>query len=448
MSTSPAHVACIIGGAVAGSEAASQFGLRGIRSVVIDMGPTPWGKIELGLPKWHAKQRDQEEAGIDQKIGHPLVTFVPSTKVGTDVQFSELQEIGFSVILLAVGAWQDRPLPIPGIDDYLNSGFYYQNPFVAWFNQYHDPNYDGPQFEIADGTAVIGGGLASLDVVKIVMLELTKRALAERGIEADLFELEKKGIPKTLERLGVRWEDLGLQGCTLYYRRRAIDMPLTPVEGDETPDKLLQAQKVREKLLENFTRKYMFKFQPCRIPVDKIVKGGKVAGLIFRETRVEGGRVEELPGTDHSVPTPLVISSIGSIPEPLPGVKMQRELFKISEPETGKLEGYENVFALGNAVTGRGNIRSSRLHGRHVAEWIMEHHLEWSEADFQHLRGLQAEAKNEKIAEFVRQKGLKDNDELDRIYGQVAALQKRVGYNGDYCRWLERLAPTRLENVD
>ena len=49
------HVVLIVGGAVAGSEAAAQLTARGVRCIVLDQNPRPYGKIEDGLPRWHAK---------------------------------------------------------------------------------------------------------------------------------------------------------------------------------------------------------------------------------------------------------------------------------------------------------------------------------------------------------------------------------------------------------
>lgn len=449
-SIEPAHVTCIVGGGVAGSEAVHQLVERGIRCVVFEMDALPWGKIELGLPKWHVKQRNMEEDKIDEKMMHPLVDYVPLTKLGKDIAFEELAEWGFSAILLAVGAWKDRPLPVPGIDEFEGRGFYYQNPYVSWFNQYHSPRYDGPQMELLDNTLIVGGGLASLDVVKILMLETTLRALRERGIDADLFEMEKKGIPKVLDRLGVRWEDLGLKGCTLFYRRRAIDMPLIPIEDDPSPERLAQAEKVRQKLMDNFQTKFLFDFAPCAAPVDKIVEGGRVVGLKFRKTEIVGNRVHVVPDSDFEFRAPLTISSIGSIPEPIPGFPMEWELFRISDPETGKLDDFDNVFALGNAVTGRGNIQASRVHGRQVADWVMDHFLEWRPQDFEeYARAVEERtaAAVKKIAQFMEGKDLRSPEQIDAIRNNVRSCQRRVGYDGEYAKWVESHRPIRLEDM-
>ncbi|MBV8265642.1 MAG: FAD-dependent oxidoreductase, partial [Planctomycetaceae bacterium] len=220
------HVVLVIGGGISGAEAAFQFARRGIRCVVIDQNERPYGKIEDGLPRWHVNLRLQEMRKIDEKLSRPEIHFVPRTKLGQDVSLAEFLSWGASAVVLAVGAWRDRPLPLSGIDRYVGRGLAYQNPFVYWFNHYPERDYRGPRFEISDDALVIGGGLASLDVVKILMLETVTRALADRGQETDLYDLERLGIARVLGERGLTLADLGLRGCTLVYRRQVDEMPV------------------------------------------------------------------------------------------------------------------------------------------------------------------------------------------------------------------------------
>jgi len=204
--TAPAHFVAIFGGAVSGAEAANQLSQRGIHTVVFEQNALPYGKIEDGLPKWHVKLRDKEENIINEKMNLPLVTYVPNTKLGRDIDFEDVaKNWGFSAVLLATGAWRDRPLPVDGIDEYLGRGLIYQNPFIYWFNHYHEPNYSGEQYEILDDTIVVGGGLASIDVVKVMMMESVARALKE----ADAADLVKD-MPK-LARENTDWNRLASQ---------------------------------------------------------------------------------------------------------------------------------------------------------------------------------------------------------------------------------------------
>ncbi|MFH1966189.1 MAG: FAD-dependent oxidoreductase [Acidobacteriota bacterium] len=417
------HVVVIFGGAVAGSEAARCLAEEGIYSIVFDMEDLPYGKIEYGLPKWHSKQRDKEEQAINCVMNNPLVQFVPRVKLGDDIRIQEVLEWNVSAVLLATGAWRDRKPSISGIEDYVGRGFELQNEFVSWFNQYHSPGYTGPEKEIHDGAIIIGGGLASIDVAKIFMLETTVRALKEqKGIEADLVAMEKKGIPGILETLGMKWEELGLSGCTLFYRRRACDMPLMPIPDNPDPDQLAKAEKARVKLLNNMQSKYLFNFEPLKTPADVVIEGNRVTGVVFLRTEVAEGRVKSLPGTERVYRAPIVVSSIGSLPEFIPGLSGEDGMFRIENHDTGELSGLEYVFALGNAVTGRGNIKASRAHGRQVVRHLIDNILSIK-------AGLTAE-------------------EIEAVQVRVSEWQGKVGYDGDYNSWVENHKPVRYEDIN
>ena len=441
------HFIAIFGGAVAGAEAAFQLSKRGFRIVIFDQAMLPYGKIEDGLPKWHAKLRDKEEANINQKINQPNIRFVPGVRLGRDIEFDEILKWGFSAIILATGAWKDRPLPVEGIDHYIDKGLYYQNAFVHWFNHKHEPGYNGKHFEIKDDAIVVGGGLASLDVVKILMIETVQKALQNRGIDVDLFTLEH-GINKVLVKHQLTMDDLGLKGCTLFYRRRAIDMPLSPIVTD-TPEKLQKAQTVRQKILDNFQRKYLFKFQPCCAPVDYISKNGSLAGLKFQKTKIEGHNVVKTEEYFEAT-SPLVISSIGSIPEMIRGIPSTGNIFNISDPDSCQIDGFDNVFAIGNAVTGKGNINESIKHGREISEEIMESYLEWRQEDYENWHrqtAVKVYRDIAKIVEVIEKQKFMSDDVIQSILDKTKVLQESVGFDGNYSAWVEKNTPPRLENM-
>lgn len=443
------HLVAIFGGAVSGAEAANQLTQRGIETVVFDQSALPYGKIEDGLPKWHVKLRDKEEGKINEKLSQPLVNFVPHVGLGRDIDFEDVaRNWGFSAVLLATGAWRDRPLPVDGVDDYLNKGFYYQNPFINWFNHYHEPNYSGHTCEIAEGAIVVGGGLASIDVAKALMMLNVKNALAARGIETNILELDI-GINKKLDNLGLTFEELGVKPCTLYYRRRIQDMPLAPIATD-TPEKLAKAEKLREKILNNAKTKFFFNVAPCQVPVGTIVEDGRLAGLVFQETKIENGKAVAQAGSEKEVRSPLVISSIGSIPEPIKGIPMQWQTYKVNREECCRIEGYTNVFALGNAVTGRGNIIESMKHGRAIASEVAEKHLiepgEMFEQKVAEKESLVAD-QMDSIAGQIEKFDAPNEAQKALIKSKVAELQQKVNYGGDFKAWVAEHLPTRLEHL-
>jgi len=237
-----------------------------------------------------------------------------------------------------------------------------------------DPEFDGERFEILDDTLVVGGGLASIDVAKIHTLHLTRQRLAERGIDVPLVELEAKGIPKTLEAHGLAWPDLELAGCTIFYRRRVEDMPLMSAPEEATPERMEKVYDGRRRMLQKATEKFLFRVEPLSAPDGLLVDDGRLVGLRFRRTRVENGRVI---ATDETFErrSAAVVSSIGSIPEPIPGIDMKGELYDFSDWDFGRLARYPSVFSAGNVVTGKGNIAASRKHAAHVTEDAIEAYL-------------------------------------------------------------------------
>ena len=174
------HVVAIFGGACAGSTAADLLAARGVEVVVFEQNLRPYGKIEDGLPRWHRDQRRMEYRRIDGRLDKPGVHFVPRTRLGADITFEDVTTWGFSAVLLANGAWRDRPLDVPEADRWVDRGLVYQNPFIYWFNHACEAGYAGRRYDVPVGALCIGGGLASIDVVKVFQLETYGRALRGR----------------------------------------------------------------------------------------------------------------------------------------------------------------------------------------------------------------------------------------------------------------------------
>ncbi len=406
------RVVVVIGGAVAGSEAAAVCAEAGAVAVVIEQGARPYGKIEDGLPRWHDKLRLSEYERIDANLSRPDVHFVPSTKLGEELSLADVTDaMQPSAVLLASGAWRDRPLGLDGVDRFVGRGFAYQNPFVYWFNHHPEAGYTGDRYEIADGAIVVGGGLASIDVAKIVNFEVYGRALRERGVDVSVVDLEHHGIPETAEKHGIDVASLGIRGATIYYRRRQRDMPLTP--GDATnPAMKEKLESARLKILDKLWRKYLVRVDELALPVSTIHEGDRMAGLAFRRTELVDGRVKEIAGSDFEVRASLTISSIGSIPDPISGVPLRGELFDYASWDTGALSGLDRVFGLGNALTGRGNIKDSRKSARDVAGRVMTLTLP-----------------------------ILDAAAVSAILDRVKQRQAKVGYGGTYADWIARHPP-------
>ena len=409
----------VIGGSTAGAEVADKLAARGALCVVFEQNDRPYGKVEDGLPLWHRALRRKEYDLIDAKLARPEVYFVPRTRIGQDVPFAELvRDWGFDVVILAQGAWRDRPLPVAGADTYVGRGLVYQNSLIYWFNHYRQADYTGPDYQIDDGAIVVGGGLASIDVVKVLQIETTLRALAERGIATDMWQVETHGIPDTLARHGLDWASLRLAGCALYYRRRIEDMPLAEPPARATPEQIGKIEQVRRRILEKAQSKYCFKVEPLWVPVGLLVEGERLAGLRFARTRIDAaGKADLVPdGEQREVRASLIVSSVGSVPEPIEGLDMHGELLRLTDAERAQVAGYPNVFGCGNVVTGKGNLVASRKHSSEIAAMIAERFGSGGN-------------------------GHNGADRVEALLRRVHDRQRRVGYASDYRAWIAQATP-------
>ncbi|MEN8161905.1 MAG: NAD-binding protein [Myxococcota bacterium] len=445
------HWVAVIGGATAGAEVAGRLAEHGARVVVFEMNPRPFGKIEDGLPRWHVGLRNKEYDTIREKLSREGIEFVPCTKIGDDIPFEDVARgWGFSAVVLANGAWRDRSLPVEGADDWVGKGLIYQNPFIIWFNHANEKGYEGERFSPEDGALVVGGGLASIDVAKVLMLETVRAKLAERGIEQDMVELEVKGIPKQLEKHGLRFEDLGLEGCTIFYRRRPEDMPLAEIPEGADEKRREKTMNARRRLLEKAQEKYRFRLEPLSSPDALLIEGDRVVGLRLRRTRMENGRPVPTDET-YERRGSCVISSIGSIPEPISGIPMKGELFAFTDWEVGRLDGYPSLFSVGNVVTGKGNIVASRKHAAHVYEEAIASFLGLEEDDHAGEAALPSRAETSAtetarhVAAHLEHAEPPAPEVAGAILERVRARQQAVGYDGDLDTWLAKVTPADRE---
>ena len=446
------HVVAIFGGACAGSVAAEILATHGVQVVVFEQNPRPYGKIEDGLPRWHQKQRRMEYQKIDARLDRPGVTYVPLTRLGTDIAFDDVLTWGWSAVLLANGAWKDRPLEVPGAERYVGRGLLYQNPFVYWFNHVSEAAYDGPQYYVEEGAVCIGGGLASIDVMKIFQLETYGSALRARGHEVPMPELEHKGLSAVCRDLGIGDPaTLGVRDSILVYRRRVEDMPLASPPDGATPAQIEKIGVVRKRILDKAREKYLFTVMPQRLPKSLIVEDEQVAGVVLRSTRLVDGRVEVVEGSETELRSPLVVSSIGSIPEPIPGIEMSGAFYRYANWDTGEYAAAPGVFGVGNVVTGKGNIVASLQHGKAVARHVVEHYLGLVDPAEREVvpvaAGAEAagEADAKAVKSYLDARPPLPAADVGRLLERARARQRDVGYEGNYKAWLERVTPPDLE---
>jgi ferredoxin--NADP+ reductase len=446
-----AHVVAIIGAATSGSEIARILAERGAMVIVFEQNPRPYGKIEDGLPRWHVKQRRDEYEEINKRLDHPKVHYVPLTRMGRDIDFGELREAwGLSAVILTNGAWRDRPFPVEGADQFVDRGLVYQNPLIYWFNHYPEATYNGPRYELSPGTTVVGGGLASIDVVKVLQIEMTLNALKQRGIEEDMLKLEREGIDPVLKNHNLTWADLDVAPCRLYYRRRVLDMPLSDIAPDATPKRAEAMRQVRAKILDKAQRKFLFEFQELSVPTGLVVEGDRVTGVMMSRTEAADGKVRTIPDSGQPVRAPMTISSIGSIPEPIPGIPQRGEVYQYVDANVGLLmEGATGIYAAGNVLTGKGNIKDSLVSGTEIGVHVAERYLgltnDGKGAPLTDAMREEAHKEGLRMAASINTRELVSGAKVAEIMARVRKRQSEVGYEGDYRGWIKKVTPADLQ---
>ena len=67
-------------------------------------------------------------------------------------------------------------------------------------------------------------------------------------------------------RISSKRRSLGVEGATIFYRRRVQDMPIA-FPKDNTPEQIKRTELVREKMVKILAEKYLLRVKDCHIPV-------------------------------------------------------------------------------------------------------------------------------------------------------------------------------------
>lgn len=437
------YVVAVIGGACAGSEMASKLAALDMDVVVFEQNPLPYGKIEDGLPRWHKKLQAKERKNIDGKLDQARVHFMPSCKIGETITVEALRnQWKFPLVIMANGAWRDRALRAKGAED-VTRGLVYQNPFVYWFNHYEERNYQGPNYRAEEGAVIVGGGLASIDMAKICQFQTFREKAAERGHEVDVERLEHYGVYKVAKELGFEYDDLGIKPARLFYRKEVADMPLVPLGDSPTPERQEKARAVREKIIRNAITKFGFEVNPLRSPAAVESKDGALTAMIFDCTQWQDGKLVKT-GQQERVETSLVISSIGSIPEPISGVPMDGELYQWDDTYTGAVSNLSPFYCVGNAITGKGNIKDSTANSRRLAG-VITASMNKDDIDYTKLFRNQEDDAAEHIPKIQEHLGrMPETDDAHRaeIMERVAQYHQKIAYTS-YGSWRDQIMGAR-----
>jgi formate dehydrogenase major subunit len=301
----------IVGAGPAGLACAFELMMQGCEVTLMDALDRPGGMLVGGVPSFRLPRSIiKHDVAVIRSLG---VGFVGSARLGDGLGIEDLQRDADGVIL-ATGAWKEVGL---GIAEERIRGYFECLEFLGMVNA-------GRLRTLAGTVVVIGGGNAALDTARSALR-------------------------------------LGPEKVRIIYRRSREEMPAGPEEIDAA---------IREGVEIRYLQ------SPTRI----ITESGRVSGI--EVVRMELGEMDE---TGRRRPVPIEgSSSVERADTVISAIGQQPELSFLESTaltghgtiwcdEAGMVQGYEGVFAAGDAVSGPSTVVEAIASGKASAQRVMDY---------------------------------------------------------------------------
>lgn len=170
----------IVGGGPSGFFVAEALFKAGIGATVtmFDRLPTPYGLVRSGVAPdhQHIKQVTKVFAAV---AANPDFRFVGNAEVGRDVTLEEIRR-QFDAVVLSYGASRGRPLQVPGAS---LPQSYTATEFVGWYNGHPDFAALDPRLD-TEAAIVVGHGNVAIDVARMLLCDHARRAKSDMADHA------------------------------------------------------------------------------------------------------------------------------------------------------------------------------------------------------------------------------------------------------------------------
>ncbi len=298
---SQSNLVAVIGAGPAGLYASKQLASNGAKVVLFNRDVKPGGLAEYGI--FHNKYR--MKTGLRKQFHKIMqddnITYYGNVTIGQDGDFTltDLKEMGFQAIMVAVGAQGTKWLGLPGEE---LEGVYHAKDLVYHYNNL--PPYSEQNFVIGKRVALIGVGNVMIDIAHWCIRDLKVdkvTAVARRG------PAEVKFTRKEMEHVAA---NLDVEALDAEIERVAENMRSVNQNPEEAKEFILSAlPKADEKISD--TR---FAFWFLSSPSEILGEDGKVTGLKVNDTELilRDGRTKPVPtGTTRVLDVDTVIFCIG-----------------------------------------------------------------------------------------------------------------------------------------
>lgn len=323
----------IVGSGPAGfyvADALLQSGM-GLHVDMIERLPVPFGLVRHGVAPDHQKLKAVTNV-FESIAGSEGFAFLGNVELGRDVTVAELQD-AYDAVVIATGAITDRPLGIDGED---LAGSVSATEFVGWYNGH--PEFRDRSFDLSHPTAVIvGNGNVALDVCRILAKsvdELRRSDICEHALETlstsritDIHLVGRRGPAQAKFTTKELREFGGLAGVEPRMDPNALTLNPASAQEMENPDSASATRNLQ--ILKSFadrpldpdkSRRIYFRFlmSPNRVEGDR-----RVERVVFDQIELTGQPFDQRArplGTQVSLPTGLLVRSVGYRGTPMPGL--------------------------------------------------------------------------------------------------------------------------------
>jgi len=292
------HLVAVIGAGPAGIYGTRKLTEAGHRVLLINRDIKPGGLAEYGIFLDKEKMKTGLRKQFHRILADPKVSYLGHVTVGEgkSLTLKDLQEIGFSAIVVSAGAQGTKKLGLPGEEF---TGVYHAKDVVYHYNKL--PPFSQRHFELGSRIAIIGMGNVMVDVANWLLnykdiAEVTvvaRRGPREKAYDDSEFEviekyLDNDDMRKEIERIRPDLETAG----------QNVDEIIDKFVGSTTPP-------------ANQRLRFRYLCSPTKVVGNS---DGKVAGLEVELNKlvVENGRTAPKgTGQRTQIPLDCVIYAIG-----------------------------------------------------------------------------------------------------------------------------------------